>query len=272
MDMNVNLGEKIICPSIIFKVKDHFYSVNSANIAGIMQLPEYQKVPEAPPHVKGIFVLRGETVSMSDMRIIFGYKTLNDEFEEFKEMIEHRKNDHLRWAEELERCAETGEEFTLASNPHDCAFGKWYYSYKSENNVIKTHLRAIDQPHTELHEAAVKLKKYQQTGETKEIEKLINAVKEDYVPTVLKLLDETVEAFRTEVFHEMLLVFQGNGDRQLGIVVDEVVAVEDLQRISDRSAIARFQTLGLVSGICKSSRIDDIVLELDEEKLKSVCL
>ena len=67
----------------------------------------------------------------------------------------------------------------------------------------------------------------------------------------------------------MLVDFQ---EMCLGIVVDEVVSVEDLERISDRSAIARFQKLGLISGICKSKRMDSIVLELDEEKLKSICL
>lgn len=263
--------EVVICPSIVFKIKNGYYAINSKNVASIMKVPEYQTIPNAPAHIMGMFIYRGNTVTMADMRTVFKLPSLKQEFEDFKAMLETRKNDHIKWAEALEHSLKTGEPFALATDPHQCAFGKWYDNYKPENNIISFHMKKISEPHEKLHKSAIKAHELQLIGDEQGVKQILQEVKDVLVPTVLKLLDDAIKLFSTEVYHEMVLIFGSDSDKQTGIVVDEVFSVESLEQISNRSQISYFQRTGYVTGVSKSQRVEDIVLELDEEKILAAC-
>lgn len=78
--------------------------------------------------------------------------------------LEHKYNQHLKWAELLSELL-YDEEVTsidIETNPHKCAFGKWYYG----NGLIEIeqlapdllpHVHEMEQPHIDLHESAVKI-------------------------------------------------------------------------------------------------------------------
>ncbi|MHB1073852.1 MAG: methyl-accepting chemotaxis protein [Gemmatimonadaceae bacterium] len=75
-----------------------------------------------------------------------------------------READHLRWVQEagaFEHDA-TSRHLDLESDPHKCAFGKWYYgagrvAAEALHPEIATVLAKVDEPHRQLHESAVTL-------------------------------------------------------------------------------------------------------------------
>jgi chemoreceptor zinc-binding protein len=44
-------------------------------------------------------------------------------------MIDERKNDHIHWVNEFERSIKNDEQINLNTDPHECAFGKWYDNF-----------------------------------------------------------------------------------------------------------------------------------------------
>ncbi len=76
--------------------------------------------------------------------------------------------DHLKWAEKVNELLADSKVHTLnvQTDPHKCAFGKWYYSddrTKAETLVpaIRSQMSAIEKHHNKLHASAIEIgKKY----------------------------------------------------------------------------------------------------------------
>ena len=74
--------------------------------------------------------------------------------------------DHLNWAGQVNKLLtdETVTKLNVQTDPHQCAFGKWFYGKERKYAEIfmpqiKNHLEAIEEPHTKLHESAIKISK-----------------------------------------------------------------------------------------------------------------
>lgn len=264
--------KEIKCPSIVFKVKNGYFAINSKNIQGISQLPAVQKLPNPPPNIVGMFMNRGRPLMLMDMRGVFGMTTVQAEFDAFSQMIEQRKQDHMMWIETLKEAVATGEEFPLSTDPHQCAFGIWYDRFTTENETLRTHLRKIEEPHALLHQSAAKISEYraENADGSKDalIQETLEQAEKKLAPKILALMDETVEMYRYAVFHEMVLVLSdGTIDKEVGMIVDEVLSVEDLSDMSADSNMDFYNAERLVASVAKSARYEDIILVLDENKI-----
>lgn len=257
-------------PSVLLKIHGELYSISSKNVSSILQLPKFKPIPNAPENILGVFPFRGEAVPLIDMRTIFNMPTLKQEYQEFSQMLEARKQDHIKWVNTLENSIKTGEPFTLAIDPHKCTFGKWYDNYKSENNAINFHMRKLDEPHKNLHRAAEETEKCEKKCdecERDECKKVtLEHAKDTYMPIIIRLLDEAKELFKT-IYHEMVLVL--NDGRQIGIVVDEVLAVEDLEEFNGtgKNLFSISNSSNFINGIMISPKTKDLILELDDKEL-----
>ena len=81
------------------------------------------------------------------------------------EMLQ-REVDHLNWVKQLNTFLldDKNTELKVQINPHECGFGKWYYSEqrKAAEKIIpdiKPLLAAIEEPHNKLHASAEVIKK-----------------------------------------------------------------------------------------------------------------
>lgn len=266
----MSIENEIVYPSIVFKIKDGLYSINSKYVITIMQLIDYEAVPESSPAIMGIMPFRGGVISLIDLRTVFGMVSLKQEYEEFAGMLEMRKQDHIHWVKTLESSVNTGEPFTLATDPHQCAFGKWYDNYTSDKQSINFLLRKIDEPHRKLHEAAHEVQECSQECDHCQraecLKIVLERVEKEYMTQVLHLLDEAKEEFMIS-YREMILVLKDDENREIGIVVDEVLGVEDLDVLDDERSFDQFASAQYVYGVKKSCKIPGLILELDGQKL-----
>lgn len=249
---------------IIFKSNKGIFCVDSKQISTIIPLPDFQTVPGARPFVTGMFMHRNSVIEMFDLRSAFHIPTLNEEYESFSQMIDNRKQDHINWVVALERSLTTGEKFTLATDPHKCAFGKWYDQYPFGDDEASRNLKKVEEPHKRLHEAAGKMKECAQNCDTCERDKCLKEIlreaKEECMPVIIGLLDETKESFRSTVYHEMVLILE---DLEMGIVVDEVMSVEKLTDVEGQNSLFTFPTSSMVVSVKKSNKWPELILELD---------
>jgi methyl-accepting chemotaxis protein len=94
---------------------------------------------------------------------------------QLKALMVQREVDHLNWAGQVSDLINNDEvtELAVQTDPHQCAFGKWYYSEERQEAEalmpgLKDVLGRIEEPHKHLHESAV-------------------AIAENYVPANLAL-------------------------------------------------------------------------------------
>lgn len=217
---------------LTIKLDSQLYAIDSSFVESISLLEEPISVlPDSSIIKPGIIHSRGNVIPIINLRPALGLKSLKEEQDAFDEMLEQRKNDHIHWVQEMERCLLEDDTFRLTTDPHKCAFGKWYDSYQTNNQSIAFHLRKIDEPHKKLHETAHLAFECPRECDDCEREKCLrDQLKEDahtYKDIVVKLLDEAKTLFR-ENARTMCVIVKDNKSTFLGLLVDEVLAVETI--------------------------------------------
>lgn len=260
-------------PWLVFKIKDKLYTVNSKTITSIIMLPDViTKVPNLPDYMTGLIHLRGSVVPLVDLRKLFGLKSVQEEYEDFKLMIDKRKQEHIDWVNEFEHNIENNEEFNLNSNPHECAFGKWYDNFKSDYEAVNFHLNKIDEPHKKIHAAVDEAKSCSHNCEDCSREKclrdILQETKEKNMPYLISLLDEVKDILSMQ-FKQMIIVLE-NENTHIGIIVDEVLSVENLKPFDTNDDMDKMCKDKYVCGIAKSEKNNNIMLILDESKIMNV--
>ena len=83
---------------------------------------------------------------------------------QLKALMVEKEVDHLNWAGQVSDLINNDEvtELHVQTDPHQCAFGKWYYSEarrESEEMVpeLKPIMAAIEAPHNHLHQSAIQI-------------------------------------------------------------------------------------------------------------------
>lgn len=257
-------------PWLLFTLAGNHFAINTRHVNGIMICPkDLTCLPDSPPYVRGLFMLRNNIVRLLDLRMLFGLETLHDECEQFCDTLEQHKQDAVNWVKELERCVSNNEPFSLAIDPNKCAFGKWYANYKSDNVLITQHLRKMQEPHRRLHEMAPKIAQCTLLNDQPEphnVNKNMEELLTVWEPRIVTLMEEAKDIYRDSC-REMAIIIE-NGDRRLGLIVDQVLSVEEISRTElDDSGVNFFQSLIYIAGVSQSRSVEGNILVVDDEKL-----
>jgi len=267
-DMESDDRSRLNCPDVLFKINNGLYALDSYNVQAIMTLPEYKEMPKSQFGVAGVFMFRGKAIPLLSIREIFGMPSIEQEYNDFADMLDQRKQDHINWVNELERTIESGDEFKLATDPHKCAFGRWYDNYTVGNNTVMFHLRKIKDPHEKLHEAAhdvERCKKNCDQCERKEcLKDILDRLKKKYMPVILSLLDEAKVVFK-DVYRQMVIVV--GDEKPVGFMVDEVLAVEHLEDLPKVDASSNILNMEYICGMKKSKRLPDIIMTVNDSRI-----
>lgn len=255
-------------PWIVFRLGTNQYAINSRRVSSITQLSgTVTSMPDTPAYMRGLLSLRGSTIPLFDLRLIFGKDTLLEEYQVFSDMLEHRKQDHLHWAKELRHSIENTCAFTLTTDPHQCEFGRWYDHYHDNRSSVNFQLKKIDKPHKRLHHAAVLVQEAASLTDPAERDAKLHTIIEEMetkdIPEIVSLLDETTAALKSSI-RELVLVL-GEDDSSIGYIVDEVVAVQKLEPINETESLDAIFKMQYVIGISQNE--EGLILKLDENIL-----
>ncbi len=267
MNENFNAAkENVELPWLIFLLNKNAYAVNSKYVNGInMRAEDITPLPDAPDIYRGLVKVREEVCPLLDMRKLFHFLSLDEETANFRRMMEQRKQDHIKWIDTLEQCVKTGEKFTLATDPHKCAFGMWYDKFISDNHSAGFHIKKVEEPHRLLHESAPLIISFAEQGDMKNAERLLKKARNEYVPKILSIIDESENAYRS-TFRENV-VFLSDGEQMLGLLVDEVLAVDKVEPVTGSSSMNLLLKSRFFEGIARNDKIDLEILIVDEDEL-----
>lgn len=258
--------ENVNSPSIIFKIRNSLYSINSQYVDSIMSIPDYEKIPNAPANIIGVFSYRGKMIQILDLRAMLGMISLHDELIEFQQMIAARKQDHVNWVSELERTTQSGEAFTLTNDPHKCALGRWYDNFTSDNKGVMFYLKKMEEPHRLLHGSIDRIEQTKEITDPKERTRkqafILRNTRNEYMVKVLQALDKAMDSFETSVAQAVILVLK-DGEQRIGMMVDEVLAVEQFLASKVQYAFQSIQKSPYVLGIGRCERWEEDILEVN---------
>ena len=258
--------ERSELPWLIFTLNEKAYAVNSKFVNGIEMKPgNITPIPDSPDIYCGLVERRGEVYPLLDMRKTFYFPSVDDETDEFVKMIDQRKGDHIRWIDTFERCYKSGEKFSLAVDPHKCAFGMWYDRYMKEVHAITFHLKKIEEPHKLLHETAAMIINAVNKGDTKKAETLFKKLKTEYYPRVIAVLDEVKSVYRS-TYRETVVVL-ADENQKLGLLVDEVLAVDNVEPVIGGGSMNLLLQSRFFEKVVRNDKIDKEILVVDEEEL-----
>lgn len=100
---------------------------------------------------------QGKPVAIYDLANLMGCEAEYTSNISLMKTLKARENDHINWLNALESSIKTKSPFTLAKDPHQCAFGQWYSSFKADDEILADIMLDFDKPHQKLHELADEL-------------------------------------------------------------------------------------------------------------------
>jgi chemotaxis signal transduction protein len=251
---------------ILVKVGGRLFGFQTAAIAEMVSLTEIHQVPDVPPHVRGVINLRGRVIPVLDLRMRLGMPSAAEDLNRLIAIFEAREEDHRKWVTELEAVISEGREFKLATDPHKCAFGRWYDAIKTDDVVLSTQLAKIDEPHQRIHRRGAEALALRAKGDTDGARRVAADIRTRELAGTLALFEDTKRALR-ESQREIIVVLRTA--LPMAAAVDAIESVEPLvdADISGSLTVLQQDDSACLTSIRKRARDGQLVLLLDTERL-----
>ncbi len=148
------------------------------------------------------------------------------------------RQDHIDWVDALEHSIRTGEPFTKATDPHQCAFGKWYDNYRPEDAELAQIMRAFDAPHKRIHSLAETL--LNKARDTDQLDQVLAELSRERSSTLRELLKlfNTAAIRLEDMVKPVVLVIDG-GTRTFALEIESVRDIREFtasQRVPGEDA------------------------------------
>ena len=213
----------------VFSAKDYLLALPYFNIIQIVDSPVCTVVPNMPPHVRGVIDFMGCPIPLIDTRVRLSLKSRQDDVTDMVTTFLQRKQDHLNWISKLKDAVDNDKEITVEKNPHNCAFGKWYDTYRPNTLALSSYMSRFDMPHKAIHNLAVQAEKLILDGQKHQAKSLISAAEQNELKTLVALFDGFDEQMRLS-YQEYAVVVNHRG-RTVSLAIDTVKYFEKLDEI-----------------------------------------
>lgn len=257
-------------PWVIFSLQNTALAISAEKVQSMVITPRASAVPYTPEYVRGVVNLRGVVVPLYDLRVRLGMTSFLGEIEDFCALMDQREQDHKNWLKELEASVREQRDFTLATDPHKCAFGKWYDTYKPDSYTLKMLMKKFDAPHRIIHGIAAKAISLEKEGSTEAALNVIEGCRNKELAEMIRLFDKAKKTFRHNS-NEVALVIE----RQRNLVALAVDKIESVEHLKEQSMSEAPETFGgdheteLVKYTARR-KDGSVVLILDLEKLFAI--
>ena len=214
-------------PWLVFMLGRERYALPTRDVQAMVKMPELVPVPLTPPFVRGVINVRGETTPLIDLRVKLGMESLRSVNQAHMEMIQEREQDHRSWLDELLKSVEEERRFALATDHHQCKFGKWYDSYEPVSLLERELYDKMDVPHKDIHDIAKKCEALIGSGQQGEAVALIKRATRKELAAITKLFKDYIALLNKQLEFEIAIILDVNGVRG-ALAVDTIVSVEKL--------------------------------------------
>lgn len=258
-------------PWAIVGVKNQFFAIATQDMREMIVMPETAQVPNVPDYIRGVINLRGRVLPVLDLRKRMGLVSALEETENFCTLMQQREQDHRNWLQELELSVKERRPFGLTTDPHKCAFGKWYDRYRADNPWVAELLKRFDAPHQQIHGVAVEVEKRKAGQRYDEAARLIAETREGLLAQLVKLFGEFRDLVR-DAERETAVILEGE-NRLFAISVDMAHCIEKFPsgHIEEISPLVPISHNGVVRRLARRAKSKDVVLLIETDSLMAGC-
>jgi purine-binding chemotaxis protein CheW len=255
-----------------FSVAGQNYGIPYQYVLEMVQPPAVAPVPGAAEAVLGVINLRGNVLGLVDLRVALGVGSAAEEALALNAELRERAREHKAWLKELEDSVREEREFALTTDPHACAFGRWFDNYDPPNVVIEQMVQRFNAPHQAIHAVAIRVHEMVAEGQAAEALRLIDQTRSGELARMITLIAELRDA-NTTMRRDIAIILQAEGGSKVAMLVDSVDAIEPLDvsgADSDQAASCVPDVdSGLIRGIA-TSETSDLVLLVDPDAIYGV--
>lgn len=224
-----SVGDSSSLPWVVVRIDQKLFALNSRVVREMVSIPAVRPVPDVPPHVRGVINLRGKAFTLVDLRVRLGFPSLAQSSHKLEDLMKQREQDHLRWGSELRACVTERRTFTLTTDPHACAFGRWYDAFRTDNLLLNAILRRFDEPHKHLHRTGERIVQAMSRQDWDACGHMLHELESSTLKAMVSLFAETREVLH-DTSHEIVMVMAT--DVPFAVAVDAIEAVERLKPVS----------------------------------------
>ncbi|MCC6581273.1 MAG: chemotaxis protein CheW [Phycisphaeraceae bacterium] len=253
---------------VIVQLKNTLYAITANQVQGIVLLPRVSPVPNTPPTIRGMLNLRGQVMPVIDARKLLNMVSLDQETDQLIDLLTQKEEDHKKWIHELEQSILENRPFKLATNPHQCAFGKWYDTFKTDNLLLTALLQKFAEPHARIHGIAEKVTALAKNNQIDEARKIIEHTRHGDLVTMIRLFED-LRAHLRETIREIAILLEVAG-ATFALAVDAVETISQLATHEVEDIREQGFELGKDSPVVTVAKLPAskrLVLVLDETKL-----
>ncbi len=230
--------ESSMLTAVVFEISQQCFAMPTAMIHEFVDTGgmRVSVVPGCEPPCSGIIQHRSKVIPVIDLRLVFGFPSFAQHLESLGDLLKAREQDHVAWLEELQHCCRTGQSFTKATDPHKCAFGKWYdhlIATEKEMVALTDHdagldkvVKGFDGPHRRIHGIAEVVLAAAAGGDLDEANKIIEQAWDQELGKMKALFAELLTRI-VERRKSRLIIGQVEGE-SVALLVDKIRAIQDI--------------------------------------------
>ncbi|PHQ79507.1 MAG: hypothetical protein COB69_07805 [Phycisphaera sp.] len=225
---------------LIATAQDHLVGLPCDSVLEIIQQASIVRtdVPGMRPPLEYTIMHRGVVVPVMELRTVLGRPTFESELDELKQMLAAREQDHVAWLNELRECCATGKDFTKVTDPHMCAFGRWYDVLVGSEEAMSAicggdgtlhHIIIqFDAPHRAIHGIAIKALELAAAGKANQAHDLIECTWQTELAQMRLLITQLVEGI-TAAWKSLYVVFAIDNNPVAFLVdgVKEIIVIDE---------------------------------------------
>lgn len=252
--------------ALTFSIGDSLYGINVGNILSFSDTfneIQYAGGREAEGFV-GYLDFRNTLVPVFECATTLGHRRERDDLMSLVDEIAGYQKAHVDWVSALEQSITSGEPFNLARDPKICDFGKWYYSFKTKDESLRSLLDKIEEPHVRIHSMADILLDMVAAGKVDEAIAKLRIEKQTTLRVLLRTLDYISEFLKNGIHPVVLHLTREGQDTWFSLVLDNIGDVIDYN-IDAMEAIGRENSREPLEGFIRDpSGLSFMLLSLEK--------
>jgi len=255
-------------PWVIFTLEDSKFAVASTFVKSMVLTPDCAEIPHTDESIRGIFQFRNVSTPLIDLRTRLGMQSRLAEATEFSEMLSAREQDHKNWLHELEASVNERREFRLATDPHKCAFGRWYDSFVTTSFATRSLVEKFAEPHQKIHKIAAKVRAAVDDGNIEGAKQIIEICRQRELSELIRAFAEAKDHFQST--HRETTIVLERADKYLSIAVDTVLTVETIRPFFDDNLqrdLLNFDDNSVIHCLAKHGRSEEVVFVINHDRL-----
>lgn len=258
---------------LIFYIDGQRYAVPVDCIEELLCEDAIQTVslPGMNKAVTGLVRWRGQILPRLDLRTVLGLQPMFEQTAELLQTLTQREADHVNWLKELEASVREDRPFTLATDPHKCAFGKWYdhvrsddklrNSFTNQNQGLLRVLSSFDEPHCEIHGIAQEVENLKEQGHREQAHELIDRTRENVLNAMIKLFNEARGLIQR--LHRSMTIILHHGQTRVCLVIDSIDLIVEVEESSLNEIETSADASGLHLRVSRCTEDQDLLMHID---------